>query len=95
MWLPSTVPRPDREGPGRAGADHQAPGPAEVSVTRPSDALAAVTAAYASWRGWTVAIPAGALAGGVGVALAVGAHAGLYPAARAARLSPADAVRPS
>ncbi|MEJ7844588.1 MAG: ABC transporter permease [Acidimicrobiales bacterium] len=55
----------------------------------------AVTAAYASWRGWTVAIPAGALAGGVGVALAVGALAGLYPAARAARLSPADAVRPS
>ena len=30
----------------------------------------------------------------VGVALAVGALAGLYPASRAARLAPADAVRP-
>ena len=54
----------------------------------------AVTAGYASSRGWTVAVPMGALAGGIGVALAVGALAGLYPAARAARLAPADAVRP-
>ena len=54
----------------------------------------AVTAGYASFRDWTVAVPVTALAGGVGVALAVGALAGLYPAARAARLAPADAVRP-
>jgi putative ABC transport system permease protein len=53
-----------------------------------------VTAGYAASRGWTVTVPAAALAGGIGVALAVGAIAGLYPAARAARLAPADAVRP-
>ena len=52
-----------------------------------------VTAVYATSREWTVAVPAGALGGGVGVALAVGALAGLYPAFRAARLAPADAVR--
>ena len=54
----------------------------------------AVTAGYAASRDWTVSVPAAALAGGIGVALAVGALAGLYPAARAARLAPADAVRP-
>ena len=54
----------------------------------------AVTAAYAASRGWTLAVPVSALAGGIGLALAVGALAGLYPAARAARLAPADAVRP-
>ena len=55
----------------------------------------AVTAAYASHRSWTLAVPVPALAGGVGIALAVGAIAGLYPAARAARLAPAEAVRPA
>ncbi len=54
-----------------------------------------VTAAYAANRGWTLAVPVPALAGGVLVALAVGAVAGLYPAARAARLAPAEAVRPA
>lgn len=55
----------------------------------------AVTAGYATSRDWTVAVPVTALAGGVAVALAVGALAGLYPAARAARLAPAEAVRPA
>jgi putative ABC transport system permease protein len=55
----------------------------------------AVTAVYAASRGWTLAVPIAALAGGVLVALAVGAVAGLYPAARAARLAPAEAVRPA
>lgn len=54
----------------------------------------AVTAVVASNRGWSLAIPASALAGGVAVALAIGALAGLVPAARAARLDPALAVRP-
>jgi putative ABC transport system permease protein len=56
---------------------------------------AVVTAGYATSREWSVTVPAGALAAGVGVALAVGALAGLYPASRAARLAPADAVRPA
>lgn len=56
---------------------------------------AAVTAGYAANQGWRVDVPMSALAAGVGVALAVGAVAGLYPAARAARLAPAEAVRPA
>ncbi|HEX7095895.1 MAG TPA: ABC transporter permease [Acidimicrobiales bacterium] len=55
---------------------------------------ALVTTGYAHARDWTLDLPVEALAGGVAVALAVGAIAGLYPAARAARLAPADAVRP-
>jgi putative ABC transport system permease protein len=54
-----------------------------------------VTAGYASSRDWRLAVPIQALAGGVLVALLVGAIAGLYPAARAARLAPAEAVRPA
>jgi putative ABC transport system permease protein len=52
-----------------------------------------VTAAYASTRGWTAVVPPQALAGGVGAALAIGAVAGLYPAGRAARMSPTEALR--
>ncbi|MGH9273242.1 MAG: ABC transporter permease [Acidimicrobiales bacterium] len=54
-----------------------------------------VTAGYAANRGWLLAVPIPALAGGVLVALVVGAVAGLYPASRAARLAPAEAVRPA
>jgi putative ABC transport system permease protein len=52
-----------------------------------------VTAGYAALRDWTLAVPATALAGGVACSLAVGALAGLVPAARASRLAPAEAVR--
>ena len=54
---------------------------------------AAATAGYASLEGWIVVVPGLAVAGGVAIALVLGALAGLYPAARAARLAPAAALR--
>jgi putative ABC transport system permease protein len=51
------------------------------------------TAIYALTQHWAVQIPALALYGGVGAALAIGAVAGLYPSTRAARLSPTEALR--
>lgn len=42
-----------------------------------------------------LSIPAFSLAAGIGAALIVGAIAGISPAARAARLAPADAIRPT
>jgi putative ABC transport system permease protein len=54
---------------------------------------AVVTAGYAESRDWDAVVPAYGLVGGVGAALAIGALAGLYPAMRAARLSPTDALR--
>jgi putative ABC transport system permease protein len=54
---------------------------------------AAVTAAYASSQDWSAVVPPVALGGGLGAATAIGAVAGLYPALRAARLSPTDALR--
>jgi putative ABC transport system permease protein len=54
---------------------------------------AAATAGYAQVQGWIVVVPVLAVAGGVALALALGALAGLYPAVRAARLAPAAALR--
>ena len=56
---------------------------------------AAVTALYATSQGWLVDVPVAAVAGGAAAALAVGLLAGVSPAVRAARLDPADAVRPA
>lgn len=54
---------------------------------------AAVTAGYARHAHWQVVVPATGLAAGIGATLAIGALAGLYPAMRAARLAPTDALR--
>jgi len=50
------------------------------------------TVIYAHAKGWTVVIPAEAWAGGLGAAVLIGALAGLWPALRAARLSPTQAL---
>jgi putative ABC transport system permease protein len=54
---------------------------------------AAATGAYAFSQGWPAVVPPLALAGALGAALAIGAVAGLYPAARAARMAPTEALR--
>ncbi|MEU8171566.1 FtsX-like permease family protein [Microbispora hainanensis] len=50
------------------------------------------TAGYALSRGWPVVVPPWAFAGAVGATLVIGTLAGLYPAMRAARLSPTVAL---
>ena len=53
----------------------------------------AVTAAYAWYQGWDVIVPMVAIVGGFAAAVLIGAVAGLYPAMRAARVSPTEALR--
>ncbi|MBM2614437.1 ABC transporter permease [Actinoplanes sp. LDG1-06] len=50
-------------------------------------------AAYAVRQGWPVVVPAWAVTGGLAGAVVIGAVAGLYPAMRAARLSPTEALQ--
>jgi putative ABC transport system permease protein len=52
-----------------------------------------VTTAVARDRGWAVLVPPEALWGGLVVAVGAGVLAGLYPAMRAARIPPTDALR--
>nr|WP_281386387.1 FtsX-like permease family protein [Jiangella mangrovi] len=52
----------------------------------------AATAAFAGSRGWPFALPVWVLAGAAGATMVVGALAGAYPAARAARMPPTAAL---
>ena len=54
---------------------------------------ALVTAAWANAKGWEVLVPPLAIVGGFAAAVTIGAVAGLYPAIRAARMSPTEALR--
>ncbi|MET9377830.1 ABC transporter permease [Streptomyces sp. NPDC002992] len=51
-----------------------------------------ITAGYAVSRDWPTVVPAWASAAGIGSTLVIGAIAGLYPAVRASRLAPTEAL---
>ncbi|HEV8248776.1 MAG TPA: FtsX-like permease family protein [Gaiellaceae bacterium] len=52
----------------------------------------AVTAVYATMQGWPTVIPTWAAAGALAAAVSIGGVAGLYPAIRAARVAPTEAL---
>ncbi len=54
-----------------------------------------ITYVYAQQQGWTIVVPVTILGAAIAAALTMGAVAGLYPAVRASRMDPAEAVRPS
>lgn len=54
-----------------------------------------ITGVYAAVRGITFSMPVWSWFAGLGAAVLVGAIAGISPAGRAARLAPADAIRPA
>jgi putative ABC transport system permease protein len=51
------------------------------------------SASYSLVRGWPIVVSPALVAGGTLLAVLIGAVAGLYPSARAARLSPSEALR--
>jgi putative ABC transport system permease protein len=53
----------------------------------------AATGVYAAAEGLTLLVPLAAVAGGLLAACLLGALAGLYPAMRASRLTPTEALR--
>lgn len=63
------------------------------SAAVPAVGLVFGAAGVAHERGWGVLVPAQALWGALAVSLVAGAVAGLYPALRAARVPPTDALR--
>ena len=52
-----------------------------------------ITAIYATFRDWTLIISGYAVMGGIASSLLIGGIAGLYPALRAAKMSPTEALR--
>ncbi len=51
------------------------------------------TAGFARSQGWPPVVSVSSVVGGVALAMVIGSVAGLYPATRAARLAPSDALR--
>ncbi|MFD9949758.1 ABC transporter permease [Nonomuraea sp. NPDC059023] len=51
-----------------------------------------VTSLYATFQGWPSIVPVWAMAGGIVATLVIGGLAGFYPAVRAARMSPTEAL---
>jgi putative ABC transport system permease protein len=51
-----------------------------------------VTATYATLQDWPTVVPLWAVAGGIGATVLIGVLAGLYPAVRASRLAPTEAL---
>jgi putative ABC transport system permease protein len=51
-----------------------------------------VTAVYATVQGWPTVVPTWVVAGGIAATLIIGGVAGLYPAIRAARVAPTEAL---
>lgn len=54
-----------------------------------------VTTGYAGYQGWPTVVPLWAMVGGVAATLVIGGMAGFYPAVRAARLPPTEALAAS
>ncbi|SEM67564.1 ABC transporter permease [Nonomuraea pusilla] len=53
---------------------------------------AGVSTGFAAYRGWPAVVPLWATGGGLAATLVIGALAGLYPAVRASRMSPTEAL---
>jgi putative ABC transport system permease protein len=66
----------------------------DVTKEHPGSVLGGfTTTVYAAARHWSAVVPVTVLLAAVAIALAIGILAGLYPALRAARLAPAEALR--